>query len=46
MKKVTKYQYCKECKRDTLQKLTEDALEIEATCTICNKSINIAKTFF
>jgi NADP-dependent 3-hydroxy acid dehydrogenase YdfG len=38
--------YCEGCKKETLQVVGEDALEIRYHCTECDKEQSIVKTFF
>ncbi|WP_170846235.1 hypothetical protein [Bacillus sp. MUM 13] len=46
MKKFTEKRFCKNCKKETLHSLSEDALEITVTCTECSLEENIVKTMF
>ena len=38
--------YCEQCQKETEHMVREDALEIEYTCTVCNKHEDIVKSFF
>lgn len=38
--------YCEECKKETLQVVSEDALEIKYHCTDCDSEQNTIKNFF
>ncbi|MCM3594952.1 hypothetical protein M4D55_04005 [Metabacillus idriensis] len=38
--------YCENCKKETLHTITEDALEINYLCSVCERDKNEIKTFF
>lgn len=39
-------QYCENCKKDTLHKTYEDAMEITYRCTQCEEESEVFKSFF
>lgn len=43
---IRKKHYCKNCKKDTIHIIKEDALEVEYRCTQCDRVEDIVKTFF
>ncbi|WP_170292710.1 hypothetical protein [Metabacillus idriensis] len=38
--------YCENCQKETLHTITEDALEINYHCSVCERDKNEIKTFF